>query len=143
MSPPNASLFLIMVCFWVTFWLVQRFLIRPIWGVLTERRQQIDGAQRTWAAKNEEYLSATSRAEAEIDQASRETARVRGDARQKAMAERQRRLAEARAAADQRLQSALQQLSAEADASRAELAPQAMVLARRLAGRLIGREVRT
>ena len=45
MSPPNASLILIMVCFWVTFWLVQRFLIRPIWGVVSERKGRIDSVQ--------------------------------------------------------------------------------------------------
>jgi F-type H+-transporting ATPase subunit b len=142
MSPPNASLILIMVCFWVTFWLVQRYLIRPIWGVVSDRKGRVDSAQQAWKAKNEEYLSATARLEAELEEASREAARVRAELRQKAQEERQQRVARARAEADARLEAALDVLRGDAEAARAELRGRADELARMLAGQLLGREVK-
>jgi len=142
MSPPNASLILIMVCFWLTFWLVQRFLIRPIWGVMSERKGRIDSAQQAWKAKNEEHLSATARLAAELEEAGRDAARVRGELRQKAQDARQLRVAQAREEADARLQTALDELRADADAARVELRKRAGELAGLLAGQLLGREVK-
>jgi F0F1-type ATP synthase membrane subunit b/b' len=87
---PNYSLFFIMACFGVTLWLVHRFLIEPVGGVLAERARRIDGAEKEWAAKNEEYLSATRRLEAEIDEAARKRGPdPRPDFRQDAQAARQ------------------------------------------------------
>lgn len=142
MSPPNASLILIMVCFWVTFWLVQRYLIRPIWGVMSERKDRIDSAQQAWKAKNQEHLAATARLESELEDAAREAARVRGEQRQKAQDERQQRIAQARLEADGRLQTALDELRGDAEAARAELRKRAGELAGLLAGQLLGREVK-
>lgn len=142
MTPPNApTLLMIMVCFWVTLWLVQRYLIGPLGAVLDERRNRIDGAHEQWASKHEEYLSATARLESEMEEAAREAAAVRAELRQQANARRQEVLGAARATADEQLGTALAQLESEAEVARAELRRQAEGLARILASKLIEREV--
>ena len=141
MSPPNLSLILIMVCFWVTLWIVYRFLIRPVGDVIAERSRRIDDAQQEWSAKNEEYLAAVARVEEEVAAAAKDASKVRADARQRAMDERQTVLDTARAAADERLADALSTLDNETEAARSDLRSRAQELARLLAGRLLGREI--
>ena len=85
----DLSLILVMVCFWMTLWLVQRFLIRPVGAVIDDRRRRIDGAQQEWTARNEEYLGAIAEVENELVSAAKESARVRNEARERAMANRQ------------------------------------------------------
>ena len=141
MTPPNLSLLFIMVCFWVTLWIVHRFLIRPIGGVIGERRRRIDDAQAEWSAKNEEYLAAVARVEEEVSAAAKESAGIRAEARQGAMDARQTALDRARATADERLLGVLETLDNETEAARSELRKRAEELARLLAGRLLGREL--
>jgi F-type H+-transporting ATPase subunit b len=141
MTPPNWSLILIMICFWVTFWLVQKFLIRPITGVLAERGGRIAGAEREWAGKHEAYLSASKRLEAELEEAARDAARLRAEQRQQAQGERQKLLDAARADAERRLDDALLALDRDAVAAREDLKTRANALGRAFAERLIGREL--
>ena len=141
MTPPDLSLIFVMVCFWVTLWLVYRYLIRPVGAVVGERGRRIDGARQEWAAKNEEYLAAVAQVEEEISQAARDAAKIRATARETAMAERQATLDGARARADERLVGVLDTMEKEADAARQDLRRRAEELARLLAGRLLGREL--
>jgi F-type H+-transporting ATPase subunit b len=141
MTPPNLSLILVMVCFWVTLWIVYRFLIRPVGKVIGERQRRIDDAQQEWSAKNEEYLAAVARVEDEVTVAAKEAARIRAEARQQALDERQGTLDSARATADERLAGVLATLDNEAEKARADLRGRAEELARMLAGRLLGREL--
>jgi F-type H+-transporting ATPase subunit b len=141
MTPPNLSLLFVMVCFWMTLWLVQRFLIRPVGAVVDDRQRRLDDAQQEWTVKNEEHLAAVARVEDELGAAAKEAGRVRAEARQEAMNERQKGLADARARADERLVAVLEGLEREAEAARAELRRHAEELARLLAGRLLGREM--
>jgi len=141
MTPPNLSLLFVMVCFWVTLWLVYRFLIRPVGTVIGERGRRIADAQQEWAAKNEKYLAAVARVEEEMSQAAREAAKIRATARETAMAERQTSLDTARARADERLVGVLDTMAKEAEAARHDLRRRAEELARLLAGRLLGREL--
>ena len=141
MSPPDVSLIFIMVCFWATLWIVHRFLVRPVGTVIGERRRRIDDAQQEWSAKNEEYLAAVSRVEEEISAAAKDAARIRADARQHAMDDRQEVLDQARARADERLLGVLETLDRDADIARSDLRSRAEDLARLLASRLLGREL--
>ena len=141
MTPPNLSLLFIMVCFWMTLWLVQRYLIRPVGAVVDDRQLRLDDAQQEWTAKNEEHLAAVAQVEEELGAAAREAGRVRAEARQEAMSERQKGLADARARADERLLEVLDGLTKETEAARTELRHQAEELARLLASRLLGREM--
>jgi F0F1-type ATP synthase membrane subunit b/b' len=141
MTPPNLSLLLVMICFWCTMWLVYRFLVRPIGGVLEQRQGRVDQAAMQWQSTHQEYLSATERLEVEMQNAAREAARVRGEHRQRALDTRQASLETARAAADDRLGVALVALDGEATAARGELRAHADELARQFATRLLGRKV--
>jgi len=141
MTPPNLSLLFVMVCFWMTLWLVQRYLIRPVGAVVDDRQLRLDDAQQEWTAKNEEHLAAVAQVEEELGAAAREAGRVRAEARQEAMSERQKGLADARVRADERLLEVLDGLTKETEAARAELRHQAEELARLLASRLLGREM--
>jgi len=141
MSPPDLSLILVMFCFWVTLWVVHRFLVRPVGTVIGERRRRIDDAQQEWSAKNEEYLAAVSRVEEEVSAAAKDAAKIRADARQHAMDARQTALDQARARADERLLGVLENLDKDAEAARSDLGRRAEELARLLASRLLGREL--
>jgi F-type H+-transporting ATPase subunit b len=141
MTPPNLSLIFIMVCFWVTLWIVYRFLIRPVGAVIDERGRRIDDAQQEWSAKNEEYLAAVARVEEEVAAAAKEAAQIRAEARQHAMDDRQATLEAARARADERLADVLTALDKDTEAARTDLRRRAEELARLLAGRLLGREL--
>ena len=141
MTPPNLSLLFVMVCFWMTLWLVQRYLIRPVGAVVDDRQLRLDDAQQELTAKNEEHLAAVAQVEEELGAAAREAGRVRAEARQEAMSKRQKGLADARARADERLLEVLDGLTKDTEAARAELRHQAEELARLLASRLLGREM--
>ena len=141
MTPPNISIVLIMLCFWVTLWLVNRFLIRPVNTVLEQRHERIDGAEKAWTAKNEELLSATGRIEDELIEAARAAAKTRETYRTRAQQGKQQQLDSARTNAEERLDVALERLSQDAEKARVELREQAESLSRELVQRLLGREV--
>jgi F-type H+-transporting ATPase subunit b len=141
MTPPNVSLVFIMICFWLTMWLVYRFLIVPVGQVLAERAGRIDDATSKWEATNEDYLSATQRLEREMEEAAREAARVRNELRQAALARRQQAVEDARSQADEQLREAVGGIESDAEKARQELQRQARELARLFATQLLGREV--
>jgi F0F1-type ATP synthase membrane subunit b/b' len=141
MQLPNYSLIIVMVCFWLTFWLVQKFLLRPVGAVLEERRQRIDGAETEWQNKHQEYLNETARLESELEEAAKAAAAVRNEQRQGALDRRQALLETARQQADGRLDQAMSELETEAAAARTDLHARARELARVFASQLLGREV--
>lgn len=141
MTPPNVSLLLVMVCFWVTLWLVHRFLIRPVGATLAERGRRVDEAQREWSARNEEHLAAITRVESQLEQAAKEAGVVRADLRQEAMDVRQATLETAKGRADARLGEGVATLDKEAAAARRELRQKAEELARLLTERLLARGI--
>lgn len=141
MSPPNLSLLFIMICFWIAFWLVDRYLVRPLTGVIDERQHRIDHAEAEWSGKHEEYLSATSRLEGELEQAAREAAKRREELRGEAEEQRAERLRSAHEEAQKKLNAALTSLESDADAARDTLRNEADRLARLMASRVLGREV--
>ncbi|MCD4749061.1 MAG: ATP synthase F0 subunit B [Thermoanaerobaculales bacterium] len=141
MTPPNLSLVFIILCFWVTLWLVHRFLIQPVTTVLEERNSRIDSAEKEWAAKNEALVSATARLEEELSEAARSASRAREAYCAEAQAARRQRMEGARERADEELRVAVADLAREAETARKELHNQATLLAQELATRLVGREV--
>ncbi len=141
MQPPNFSLLIVMVCFWLTFWLIQKFLLKPVGGVLAERKGRIEGAENEWQSKHQEYLDETARLETELENAAKGAAKVRSDLRQQALDRRQAALTTARQQADGKLDEAMGVLASEADAARTDLKSSATELARVYASKLLGREV--
>ena len=141
MQPPNFSLVIVMVCFWLTFWLIQKFLLKPVGGVLAERKGRIEGAENEWQSKHQEYLDETARLESELEAAAKSAAKVRNDHRQAALDRRQAVLETARQQADGKLDEAMAVLDTEATSARADLKVKANELARAFASQLLGREV--
>ena len=141
MQPPNFSLVIVMVCFWLTFWLIQKFLLKPVGAVLAERRGRIEGAENEWQSKHQEYLDETARLESGLETAAKAAAKVRNDLRQQALDRRQALLGTARQQADGKLDEAMDVLAGEAETARAELKARANELARLYASKLLGREV--
>lgn len=142
MQPPNFSLIIVMVCFWLTFLVVQKFLLKPVGGVLAERRRRVEGAETEWRSKHQAFLDETARLESELEDAAKAAARVRNEHRQQALDRRQAIIETARHQADGKLDEAMEVLNREATAARAELKSTATELARLYASRLLGREVR-
>jgi F-type H+-transporting ATPase subunit b len=130
-----------MICFWLTLWVVYRYLIVPVGRVLAERQGRLDRAEGDWEATHQEYLEATARVEREMETAAREAGTIRSELRQKALEQRQETLDEARRRADGRLEEALSTLDEEAAAARTELVTRADSLARLFASQLLDREV--
>ncbi len=141
MNPPNASLLLVMACFWAAYFVIDRFLLRPVGEVMAERQRRVEEAEATWSAKREEYRSATARLEAELDEAAREAARRREALRAEAERERSERLEAARAEASARLERALEELARDAETARTALREEAGRLAALMASKVLGREV--
>ena len=141
MTPPNISILLIMLCFWATLWLVNRFLIHPVNSVLDQRHERIDGAHKAWTAKNDELLSATGRIEDELVEAARAAATTRETLRANANQSKQQLIDAAKTEAEEKLDCALGALNRDAETARDELRRQAENLSRALVQRLLGREV--
>jgi len=141
MQPPNFSLIIVMVCFWLTYWLIQKFLLKPVGAVLTERRGRIEGAENEWQSKHQEYLDETARLESELGEAAKAAAAVRKGLQQQALDRHQATLDTARQLADGKLDEAMEVLDTEAAAARADLKVRAGDLARAFASQLLGREV--
>jgi F0F1-type ATP synthase membrane subunit b/b' len=141
MQPPNFSLVIVMVCFWLTFWLIQKFLLKPVGAVLAERSRRIEGAEAEWQKKHQEYLDETARLESELGDAAKTAAAERNRLQQQALDRRQATLETARQLADGKLDEAMEVLDAEAASARVDLKVQAGELARVFAGQLLGREV--
>ena len=130
-----------MICFWITMWLVYRYLIQPIGGVLADRKSRIDGAADRWEATHQQFLDATARLERETEEAAREAGRVRAEYRQQALDRRQQTLEEARSVAEAKLAAALEELEAATTTARQDLSTRARELARLFAARLLDRKV--
>jgi len=141
MQPPNFSLIIVMLCFWLTFWLVQKFLLKPVGAILAERSRRIEGAEAEWQSKHQEYLDETARLESELEAAAKAAAKVRNDLRQQAVDRRQATLDAARQLANGQLDEAMDALSSDAAAARTDLETRARGLARIFASQLLGREV--
>jgi len=132
---------MIMICFWVSFYLIDRFLLRPVGEVLSKREQRIGGAEREWTSKHEEYLSATAKLESELEDAAKQASRVRAELREQAQARRQQLLTTAQHEASVKLESSLETLARDAEQAQRELESSAQELARLFASRLLHREV--
>lgn len=141
MTPPNLSILMIMICFWLTLWLVKRYLITPILGVLNERSSRIETAIVGWQQQQEALRLAGERLEKELGEAARGAAARRLERRQEATQLREQRLAGAQERAGERLTAAIEGLAKDAEKARAELKSRAEGLAVELAGRLLGREL--
>jgi F-type H+-transporting ATPase subunit b len=137
----DGTVFVQFALFLILFIIANKFLFQPYLRLRERRRQGIDGAR-------EEAQKMTAQADAKLadyekqlavarDRANEEGRKVRGEA-----SKHEREVTDAaRATAQKSIDAALSQMRSETETARAQLLPQADALAKRIASRLLGREV--
>jgi F-type H+-transporting ATPase subunit b len=135
----DLSLVAVLVIFGVTYIVLRAFLFAPVYALLRRREAEI----ATAAQIHQETLAET-RARLDTERASLQEARARARAgrdtlRQEAQAQRAALLLAAKKEAEERLQHADGELSAEVARERAELEAKVTELAERMTQRLLGR----
>lgn len=140
-SPPNMSLLLIMVCFWIVFFLVWGLLVKPLGKVLDERDRSTREARDTLSAVEASTSEALARCDRELAAAAAEAQKERTALRAAGEGVRRSRLEAARAQAQEKLAELKRDLDKASGEARAELRRRAEGLAVRLAERLLGRRL--
>lgn len=136
---PDASMLVILVIFWITYWILRKFLFGPVVEGLRERRETIETARTEHEAASEQ---AEKKIEAEREKLTRarvEAAARRDALRKEAEAHREEVLGETRESADQRLRAAQKELDVEVSTQRDVLEAQAQALAGRITDKLLER----
>lgn len=136
---PDASMLVILVIFWITYWILRKFLFQPIVEILRERRETVETARA-------EHEAAAAQAETKIDaereklnRARVEAAARRDELRKAAEEHREAALDETREEADTRLAAAQAELEEEVAVQRKTLEVRARALADRMADKLLER----
>jgi F-type H+-transporting ATPase subunit b len=140
-APPNYSLILIMVCFWLIFFLGKGLLINPLGGLLDERDARVRTAAEAHEVARHELSEALNRCEREIAAAASEGQKERTALRAEGEAERKRQIEVARAKGQERLARLTAEIEQAAEQARSELRRQAREMAVDLAQRLLGRRL--
>ena len=129
------------VLFLILFVVCNKFLFQPFLKLRQRRKDGIDGAR-------EEAARMTAQADAKLADYEKQVAMARDRAneegrkvRAEAAAHERETTDKARATSQQAIGEAQTKMKAETEAARAELMPQADVLARAIASKLLGREV--
>ena len=135
----DASLLVIMVIFWVTFFVARKLIFLPVAQLLDERARNIATAQET-------YSTALAKSEAELDEQKQKLSTLLGDARTQrdelrkaAQDQRSELVASAKSAADAELQQARADLDAAVTEQREALGQFAEKLADKMASSLLQR----
>lgn len=136
---PNYSFLLVVVCFWLAYWLVNRQLVQPILALLAERERRIASGRAAFEEAKAALEQAMRERERELAQAAAEAQKER--ARLRAEGERARRelVERAREEGQARLAQFAAALEQEKRQAEDKLAREVPILARELAQRLLGR----
>lgn len=136
---PNLSFLLVVVCFWLAYWVVNRQLVKPILTLLAEREERIGSGRAAFEEAKAALERAMGERERQLAQAAAEAQKER--ARLRAEGERVRRelVDRAREEGQARLAQFAAALEQEKIHARQKLAQEVPVLARELAQRLLGR----
>lgn len=137
----DSTVFVQFGLFLLLFVIANKFLFQPYLELRERRKQGIEGAraeaERTSAQADAKLADYEKQLAAARTKANEEGRKVRAEATQH-----EREVTDkARATAQTAIDEANKKMRAEADAARAELMPQADALAKKIAGRLLGREV--
>jgi F-type H+-transporting ATPase subunit b len=140
-SPPNYSLLLIMLCFWLIYFVVKGQLLKPVGGILDERARRELGARESFDSAKVAFDEAITRCESELAEAARTGQQGRAELRAAGEAVRRAKLEAARAEGQERLARLGAELEDAAMAARRELRERAGTLSRQLAEHLLGRRL--
>jgi len=137
----DLTVFVQFALFLILFWFSNKLLFQPYLALRQRRKDGIEGARA-----EAERMSAS--AEAKLSEYEKQLAGARSRAndegrkvRQEAIAHEKDVTDKARATAQKTIDEATAKMRAETDAARLQLLPQAETLARKIASKLLGREV--
>ncbi len=118
-----------------------RFVFKPYLALRAERSTRIEGAKEEAQGLATDADTKLARYEEQILKTRKEAAATRLELRKEGESTASGKLAEARSSADAKLEAARQKLGKSADAAQLALRARADVIARSIAGKLLGREV--
>lgn len=139
MNLPNLSFLLVVGCFWLAFWVVDRQLVRPILALLDERDRRLSSGRAAFEAAKAALEQALAARERELAQAVAEAQKERALLRAEGERRRREMLEAAREQGQKRLAAFQAELAREVQRARQQLEEQTIHLARELAQRLLGR----
>ncbi|MFZ2491442.1 MAG: hypothetical protein WA208_08145 [Thermoanaerobaculia bacterium] len=138
---PNPSLLAIMVIFVLNYWVVRKFFLQPINGVLEARETETKTAEKLYEEALARLDEATARTEAQLHGAKRDAAQLRDKYRGEAAAFRQEVVEQTGAEARRTVGEADSQLTAAVGVARERIVNESEELARLAAERILGRAV--
>jgi F-type H+-transporting ATPase subunit b len=136
---PDASMLVILVIFWITYWILKKFLFQPIVEILRERRETVETARAEHVAAPEQADTKIDAEREKLNRARVEAAARRDELRKAAEDHREAVLGETREETDARLRAAQAELEAEVATQRKTLETQARALAGRISDKLLER----
>ena len=138
---PNPSLLAIMVIFILNYWMVRKFFLQPINGVLEARETETKTAEKLYGESLARLEEATAKTEAQLHGAKREAALLRDRFRAEASSYRQDVVDRTTAEARETVAAADRQLSSDVEVARGTIVRDSEQLARLAAERILGRAV--
>jgi F0F1-type ATP synthase membrane subunit b/b' len=138
---PDVTLLYVLLAFAITYVILKRHLFVPLSRILDQREAEAKEAERLYADSREELRGAVAAAEQKLSVARREGLKAREDLRAEGMAHLERELERARRASAKSLEEAARTIEAQSKSAGADLADRAVLLARTLAEKILGRKI--
>jgi F-type H+-transporting ATPase subunit b len=138
---PDLSLLAVMAIFIATYFVVTRFLVRPVMAVVESREHETQGALEVYEAAMARFNEATAKMEERLHIAKREAGDVRERFRAEAAAHRSALIEKTNAEAEKIVSEADAQLTRDVATARETIVRDSESLARLAAERILGRPV--
>jgi len=138
---PDLSLLAIMAIFIATYFVVSRFLVRPVMAVIESREHETQSALEIYEAAMARFNEATAKMEEQLHIAKRQAGDVRERFRAEAAAHRAALLERTNAEAEKVVSEADAQLTGDVAVARDKIVRDSESLARLAAERILGRPV--
>ncbi len=138
---PNVSMILVLAIFFAVLWLLNRFVFRPISGVLDEREHETSVAARAYAEALAEFSAAAENVEAQLSLARREALKHREERRAEGMKIRTEKIERVKAETLGKVTTASAELDRNSKSIAADLPGRIASLAQLLAEKILGRKL--
>ncbi|HUO85286.1 MAG TPA: ATP synthase F0 subunit B [Thermoanaerobaculia bacterium] len=138
---PDFSLLVIMAIFIANYFVVRRFLIRPVNEILLAREQDVREGERRYEQALAQFNEETSRMEAKVQEAKREASALRDRLRSGASGQRSETLEKTRAEAERIVREAESTIAGDVSQARTKIDRESEALARLAAEKVLGRKI--
>lgn len=138
---PDYSLLMIMAIFMANYWVVRRFLVGPINGVIVARETDIRSADVLYEESLSRFNDATARIEEQLHQARKEASSRREKFRAEALAHRNQVIERTRGEAETIVNEADVSLRGDVEEARTKIVRESEELARLAAEKILGRKI--